>query len=122
MKLSFLIVPAIISSISIFAGPARATETRWGWLLVPTPGNRYLLDKDGTWTIGAQGGYQAKGIENIPNSDGKEVVRTNGNYGYNCTCLNVTVNSNLMRILEIQGGEALPLSTCREDPNVPPVR
>jgi hypothetical protein len=72
-----------------------------------------------TWTIGAQGGYQAKGIENIPNSDGKEVVRTNGNYGYNCACLNVAVNSNLRRIIGIQGGESLPLSTCREDPNLP---
>ena len=112
-----LLISAIISCFFIVALPAKAVETRCGWLLVPTPGNRYLIYKDGTWTIGAPGGYQAKGIENIPNSDGKEVVRTNGNYGYNCTCLNVTVNSNLRRILEIQGGEALPLSTCREDPN-----
>jgi hypothetical protein len=117
-----LFFSVIISTFFIVVLPAKAVETRCGWLLVPTPGNRYLIDKDGSWTIGAQGGYQAKGIENIPNSDGKEAVRTNGNYGYNCTCLNVTVNSNLMRILEIQGGEALPLSTCREDPNVPPVR
>jgi len=122
MKVSLLIVPAIIASIAIFAVPASASETRCGWLQNPTPANWYLTDKDGTWTIGMQGGYQAKGIENIPDAGDKEVVRTNGNYGYNCTCLNVTVNSNLMRILEIRGGEALPLSTCREDPNVPPVR
>lgn len=122
MKINLLIVPAIISSISICAVPAIASETRCGWLQNPTPANWYLTDKDGIWTIGMQGGYQAKGIENIPDADDKEVVRTNGNYGYNCTCLNVIVNSNLMRILEIRGGEALPLSTCREDPNVPPVR
>ncbi|MEG4280442.1 DUF4087 domain-containing protein [Microcoleus sp. MON1_C1] len=114
-----MLISVIISSLFIVALPAKAVESRCGWLLVPTPGNRYLIDKDGTWTIGAQGGYQAKGIENIPHSDGKEVVRTNGNYGYTCACLNVTVNTNSRRISEIRGGESLPLSTCREDPNLP---
>lgn len=28
-------------------------------------------------------------------------------------------DSNRMRIIAIQGGEVLPLSTCREDPNLP---
>ena len=28
-------------------------------------------------------------------------------------------DTNRMRIIAIQGGEALPLSTCREDPNLP---
>jgi hypothetical protein len=114
-----LFISVILFSLFIVVLPVKAVETRCGWLLVPTPGNRYLIDKNGTWIIGAQGGYQAKGIENIPNSDGKEVVRTNGNYGYNCACLNVAVNSNLRRIIGIQGGESLPLSTCREDPNRP---
>jgi hypothetical protein len=82
-----LFISVIISSLFIVALPAKAVETRCGWLLVPTPGNRYLIDKDGSWTIGAQGGYQAKGIENIPNSDGKEAVRTNGNYGYTALCV-----------------------------------
>lgn len=118
MKRSLLIL-AIISFISVIALPVKATETRCGWLQVPTPANWYLKDRDGTWLISSQGGYRAEGMETIPVSDGKEVVRTNGNYGYNCACLNVSTDSNRMRIIRIQGGEALPLSTCREDPNLP---
>ena len=117
MKRSLLVL-AIISFISIIALPVKATETRCGWLHNPTPANWYLRDRDGTWVISRQGGYQAEGMDNIP-SDEKEYVRTNGYYGYGCACLEVATDSNRMRIIAIQGGEALPLSTCREDPNLP---
>ncbi len=121
MKKSLLILP-IISFLSIMALPVKATETRCGWLQVPTPANWYLKDRDGTWVISMQGGYRAKGMETIPIGDDKEVVRTNGNYGYSCACLNVVVDSSRMRIITIQGGEGLPLSTCREDRNLPKER
>jgi hypothetical protein len=49
----------------------------------------------------------------------KEYVKTNGYYGYGCACMDVVTDSNRLRISEIRGGESLPLSTCREDPNVP---
>jgi hypothetical protein len=117
MKRSLLML-AIISFISVIALPVKATETRCGWLQNPTPGNWYLRDTNGTWVISRQGGYQAKGMDNIP-SDEKEYVRTNGYYGYGCACLDVATDTNRMRIITIQGGEALPLSTCREDPNLP---
>ena len=117
MKKSLLILP-IISFVSVMALPVKATETRCGWLQNPTPGNWYLKDRDGTWTISQQGQSPPKGMDTIPISDGKEVVLTNGNHGYNCACLNVVVDSSRMRIITIQGGEALPLSTCREDPNL----
>jgi hypothetical protein len=84
----------------------------------PTPGNWYLKDRDGTWVISRQGGYQAEGMDNIP-SDEKEYVRTNGYHGYGCAYLDVATDTNRMRIITIQRGEALPLSTCREDPNLP---
>jgi hypothetical protein len=57
MKVNFMIVPAIIASISIFAVPVSGTETRCGWLYNPTPLNWYLIDKDGRWIISQQGGY-----------------------------------------------------------------
>ena len=41
MKTSLLIFP-IISFISVIALPVNATETRCGWLQVPTPANWYL--------------------------------------------------------------------------------
>lgn len=122
MKLSLLIVPAIIASISIFAVPASATETRCGWLHNPTPRNWYLVDKDGRWIISLQGGYAAQGMDNLPSYNQKEYVKTNGYYGYGCACMDVVTDSAQLRISEIQGGESLPLSTCREDPNVPPMR
>lgn len=56
MKVNFLIVLAIISSISIFAVPASGTETRCGWLYNRTPGNWYLIDKDGRWILSQLGG------------------------------------------------------------------
>ena len=118
MKLSFLIVPAIIASISIFAVPAIATETRCGWLYNPTPRNWYLIDKDGRWSISQQGGYEAKGMDNLPTNE-KEYVKTNGYHGYGCACMDVVTDSTRLRISEIWGGESLPLSTCRQDPNVP---
>ena len=117
IKISWLIL-AIISFISVIALSVKATETRCGWLANPTPANWYLKDGDGTWVISLQGGYQAEGMDNLP-SDEKEYVRTNGYHGYGCACLNVSTDSNRMRITMIQGGEALPLSTCREDPNLP---
>jgi len=121
MKRSLLIL-AIISFISVIALPVKATETRCGWLQVPTPANWYLKDRDGTWVISMQGGYRAEGMETTPVGDDKEYVKTNVNYGYSCACLNVVVDSSRMRIIRIQGGEALPLSTCREDPNLPKER
>ena len=117
IKISWLIL-AIISFISVIALSVKATETRCGWLANPTPANWYLKDGDGTWVISLQGGYQAEGMDNLP-SDEKEYVRTNGYHGYGCACLNVSTDSNRMRITMIQGGETLPLSTCREDPNLP---
>ncbi len=114
-----LFISVIISSFFIVALPAKVVETRCGWLHNPTPGNWYLKDKDANWIISLQGQSPAKGMETIPISDGKEVVLTNSNHGYNCACLNVVVNSNSRRIIGIQGGESLPLSTCRKDPNLP---
>jgi hypothetical protein len=121
MKLKWLI-PAIISSFAIATTPAKAAETRCGWLQNPTPANWYLRDKDGSWTISTQGGSQARGMDNLPPFKDDEYVKTNGNYGYGCVCLDVATSNNLRRIITIQGGEQLPLSTCREDPNLPKIR
>jgi hypothetical protein len=117
MKLKWLI-PAIISSCLIVVIPAKAAETRCGWLRNPTPANWYLHDKDGQWTISVQGGYQAGGMNNMPPLNDDESFKF-GVYRSFCACLNVVTDRNRMRMTTIQGGEQLPLSTCREDPNLP---
>ena len=113
-----LFISVIISSLFIVALPAKAVETRCGWLHNPTPRNWYLIDKDSRWVISMQGGYEAKGMDNLPTNE-KEYVKTNGYYGYGCACMDVVTDSARLRVSEIRGGESLPLSTGRQDPNLP---
>ena len=57
------------------AGPAWG-ETRCGWLQNPTPGNYWLRDSETEWIASAQGGYEAKGMDNIPDLSVRDYVRT----------------------------------------------
>ncbi len=118
MKRKLLTIPALISCLP-FVVAANATETRCGWLQNPSPANLWLTDRHGSWTITAQGGYQAAGIDNIPSMSDREYVTTNRSYGYACACLRVVADRNQMRIITIQSGRQLPLKTCRQDPNLP---
>ena len=88
-------------------------ETRCGWFSNPTPANAWLDDKDGQWTIGVQGGRQADG--DWPDFKPGEWVRTNGNYGYGCACLQARVDRKTLDVLEIKGAHARPLLACRKD-------
>src|SRR5204862_191377 len=67
-------------------------ENRCGWVDNPTPANWDLTDKDGTWSIGVQGGRQAEGdVPEFPESKAYW-KKTNVNYGYGCACLRVKVD------------------------------
>ena len=92
---------------------ARAAQTRCGWFLNPTPGNAWLTDRDGEWTVGMQGGHQAEG--EWPEFEDEDWVAVNGSYGYGCACLVATVDSESRHILEITSAEPRPLSVCRDD-------
>jgi len=90
-------------------------EKRCGWFSNPTPANAWLDDKDGTWIISVQGGYEAKG--DLPDIPDDQWVKTNvGSYGYGCACMKVTVDFKARRILKIVEATAKPLSACRKDP------
>ena len=90
-------------------------ENRCGWYSNPTPGNHWIEDKDGEWIIGVQGGFQAEG-DYPPEFSDDQWVNTNGNYGYGCACLRVTVNRQEKQILKVFSASARPLSACRKDP------
>lgn len=90
-----------------------AAETRCGWFSNPTPANASLHDREGEWVIGVQGGQQADG--DWPSFSPKQWVKTNGNYGHGCACLNVEVDRESGRVLKINSARARPLSTCRRD-------
>jgi hypothetical protein len=90
-------------------------ETRCGWFSNPTPANIWLYDRDGEWTIGVQGGYQLENERGWPKFTSRQWVRTNGNYGYGCACLQLRVNRETHEVLEIKSARARPLSVCRRD-------
>jgi hypothetical protein len=97
-----------------------SAEKRCGWLENPTPANLWLIDNDSEWTLSIQGrGFiNENSMENMPSIDQKEFVRTNGNYGFSCVCLNVKTNKEKSEILEVYSGEQLLLKQCLEDPNI----
>lgn len=90
-------------------------ETRCGWLVNPSPGNIWLFDKDGEWTIGTQGGHQVEGEWEWPKFKPKQWVKTNVNYGYGCACLRLRADEETKEVLEIESARARPLSVCRRD-------
>jgi hypothetical protein len=94
-------------------------ETRCGWLQNPTPANYWLIDRDGEWTIGAQGGFRAEGWDDMPDMSARGWVGTNGSYGYGCACLTVTADRATMRITRIIAARAVPLRQCRADRRLP---
>ena len=100
------------------AAPASAPEKRCGWLDNPTPGNWWLVDRQGSWTLGEQGGYQAPGMDDMPDMSTKGQVRTNGSYGYSCACMTVTTNPRTKQITRLISATPMPLRTCRADPKL----
>jgi len=114
-KWIFAIVLSVLSVTSI------AAELRCGWLENPTPANWWLNDREGSWTISAQGGYSVsdKSMDNLPKLNDNEYVRTNGNYGYACACLSVTTDKKNERILTIhKKGKQVLLKKCLEDRSI----
>jgi len=91
-------------------------ETRCGWFSNPTPSNISLYDRDAEWTIGVQGGYQVEGDWDWPDfKPGQWVVTNATSYGYGCVCMQLRVNRENERVLEIKSSSARPLSACRRD-------
>ena len=108
----------IVTMVLALAAPAQTpagAERRCGWLANPTPGNYWLTDRDGEWTISAQGGYHAEGWDEMPDMTTRGWVGTNGSYGYGCACLTVRTNRANMRITRIYNATPVPLRQCRND-------
>jgi hypothetical protein len=98
-----------------------AAERRCGWLVNPTPGNYWLSDRDGTWTLATQGVESSDDVMlNLPDFDEDEYVASNGNYGYGCACLTVDVDKADARIVKTYSGKILPLRRCEADKSLPP--
>ncbi|HMI40834.1 MAG TPA: DUF4087 domain-containing protein [Sphingomicrobium sp.] len=113
-----MLVPLILVA-ALLASPAKAAERRCGWVQNPTPANWSLIDQDGEWVIGVQGGYQSPGMDNIPDLSGREWKSVNGSHGYGCACMTVTTDKSRRRVINIASVKQLPLRQCRGDSRLP---
>jgi hypothetical protein len=105
--------PAPAAASATAASPA----LRCGWFVNPTPGNAWLIDRDGEWVIGLQGGHQADG--DWPTFSAARWVRDNGHYGHGCACLRMTADPHTRQVLRIDEAASRPLAVCRRDRRLP---
>ena len=111
-----MILNILASAALLVATPQSRPQTRCGWLVNPTPGNWWLTDRDGEWLIGAQGGYQAPGMDDMPDMSSQGWEETNGHYGRGCACLRVSVDRRSRRVTRLFSARPMPLRQCRADP------
>src|SRR5262245_27275010 len=114
------VVEAAPSAAPSAAGPGPSSAKfarRCGWVDNPTPSNWWLVDRDGEWEIGLQGGYQAKG--EMPDF-GANWVETNGHYGYGCACMSVMADNAKKRVIEYRQVQVLSINRCKKDGKLPP--
>jgi hypothetical protein len=104
---------AAVLTASATANPLPMSQLRCGWFVNPTPANAWLIDRDGEWTIGVQGGPQAEG--DWPLFKPYRWVRTSGNYGYGCACLRVVADPATQVVAQIISSASRPLCQCRAD-------
>lgn len=108
-----------LAAAALAGAPPSGIERRCGWLVNPTPANFWLTDRDGEWLIGAQGGYQAPGMDDMPDMTTRGWVRSNGSYGHGCACMDVAVDRSERRITRIVRARPVPLRQCRRDRRLP---
>lgn len=115
---AFAVVACALSTGSAKASDGASSQpTLCGWLDNPTPGNSDLIDRDGRWVVGLQGGHQAAG--SLPAFADRRWVRTgHGSAGYGCVCIKGRIDRTEHKILEITQARTLPLATCRKDPAI----
>lgn len=96
-----------------------AKERRCGWLENPSPANLWLIDKDATWFISAQGRFNLdnESVDLVYDAikNDQNFVRTNRNHGFSCACLTVDVNQDAKEIVKVYESTQLNLKRCLED-------
>lgn len=115
LRLSLLLLALASPILPAYA--ADKVERRCGWFERPSPANATLTDRDGTWTIGTQGGYQAQG-DWPPHFAEGQWIATNGEYGYGCSCFTASVDTESRRLNHLTKTSARPLAACRNDPSL----
>lgn len=105
----------VVAQASTPASAPEGTEAlRCGWFDNPSPGNAWLHDRHGEWTIGIQGAHQARG--QWPAFPRSSWARTgSGSAGYGCVCLRVRADADARLVTHIVSAKVRPLAACRSD-------
>jgi hypothetical protein len=112
-------IVSLMLAAALAGSSTSATKQRCGWLHNPTPANWSLIDRDGEWIIGVQGGYQAPGSDDLPDMSTRGWVQTNvGGHGYGCACMTVTTDRHSHRVTRVISGRPVPLRQCSADPHL----
>jgi hypothetical protein len=110
---------SIVFALSAASPIPPMPEKRCGWLINPTPGNWWLRDRQGEWTLGTQGREPVAGMDELPDMSTRGWVETNGSHGYGCACLTVTTDRRTKDVTRIISGRPVPLKQCRADRRLP---
>ena len=116
-----VLLPLVGAGAPSQAAPKKPVgEMRCGWIVNPTPGNWWLTDSSAEWVIGMQGGYQAPGMDLIPDLSEHDWVVTNGSsYGYGCAFLRVATDAKTKHITAVHSVTQKPIKVCRADRKLP---
>lgn len=109
---------SVTRSSTIAAG---RIEKRCGWFVHRVQASVWLMDKDGKWTIVRGGQHSAKLINFNRNFGPNQWIETRPDtgYGYGCACLQVVVDRQTHRVLEVHRLQEQSIAICRKDPNLP---
>ena len=87
-----------------------------GWWDNPTPGNAWLHDASGEWTIALQGMYEANGT--WPDFKPGQQVPKDDPHGYGCACITARVDRTSRFVYSFTDAKALWPKVCRADPGL----
>jgi hypothetical protein len=87
-----------------------------GWWDNPTPGNVWLNDSSGQWTIALQGMYEANGAG--PEFKPGQQLPKDAPHGYGCACITARVDQTSRFVYSFIDAKALSPKVCRADPGL----
>lgn len=87
-----------------------------GWWDNPTPGNVWLNDRSGQWTIAMQGMYEANGV--WPEFKPGQQLPKDAPHGYGCACITARVDQTSRFVYSFTDAKALSPKVCRADPGL----
>jgi Protein of unknown function (DUF4087) len=87
-----------------------------GWWDNLTPGNVWLNDRSGQWTVALQGMYEASG--DGPPFTANQLLPKGAPHGHGCACITARVDRASKFVYSFTNAKAFAPSVCRADPGL----